>query len=166
MGSAVVRNLVERGRVVRVLLEPGASTRSLDALPPDKLERRTLDICDAPSIPRALDGCDVLYRLAAVQKVWLPDPSIIYRVNVEGTASMMLAAQKVGLSKIVYTSSIAAIGVRKDTKLIDETARFNYYDEADHYILSKHLAELAVPCTPLDETIERAARRFRDCGMA
>jgi dihydroflavonol-4-reductase len=144
LGSAVVRKLIERGRGVRVLIEPGAPTRNLDALPQDRMERRTVDISDAPAVAAALDGCDVLYHLAAVYKVWLPDPSIIYRVNVEGTTNVMLAAQKLGLSKIVYTSSIAAIGVRKDSSPIDETVAFNYYDQANHYILSKHLAERIV----------------------
>jgi len=141
IGSAVVRKLVERDRTVRVLLEPGASTRNLDALPPDRLERRTVDICDRGTLLTALDGCDVLYHLAAIYKTWLPDPSIIYRVNVEGTTNVMLAAQKLGLSKIVYTSSIAALGVRGDGKLIDESVPFNYYDGANHYILTKYLSE-------------------------
>jgi dihydroflavonol-4-reductase len=144
IGSAVVRKLLERGRDVRVLLEPGATTRNLDALPQDRMERRTLDITDASAVTPALEGCDVLYHLAAVYKVWLRDPAIIYRVNVEGTTNVMLAAQGLGLSKIVYTSSIAAVGVRKDAGPIDETVAFNYYDQANHYILSKHLAERIV----------------------
>jgi dihydroflavonol-4-reductase len=49
-----------------------------------------------------------------------------------------------GLSKIVYTSSIAALGVRDDGKLIDENLAFNYYDGANHYILSKYLSERVV----------------------
>ncbi|MBI5532006.1 MAG: NAD-dependent epimerase/dehydratase family protein [Deltaproteobacteria bacterium] len=141
IGSAVVRKLVERERVVRVLLEPGASTRNLDPLPQELIERRTVDICDREALLAALDGCDVLYHLAAVYKDWLPDPSLVYRVNVEGTTHVLLAAQKLGLSKIVYTSSIAALGVRGDGKLIDESTAFNYFDGANHYILTKYLAE-------------------------
>jgi dihydroflavonol-4-reductase len=144
IGSAVVRKLIQQQRDVRVLLQPGAPTRNLDELPQERLERVTVDVCDGAAVRKALQGCDVLYHLAAIYKVWLPDPSIIYRVNVEGTTQVMLAARDLGLSKIVYTSSIAALGITGGERLIDEAVPFNYYSEANHYILSKYLAERVV----------------------
>jgi len=140
IGSAVVRKLLERGRHVRAVLEPGANTRNLDSLG-GPLERVTADVCSYDAMRRALDGCDTLYHLAAVYRTWLPDPSVIYRVNIDGTTSTLLAARDAQLSKIVYTSSIAAIGLRADGALSDESLGFNYYRDANDYILSKYLSE-------------------------
>lgn len=140
IGSAVVRKLVERGRSVRALVEPGAPTKNIDALGA-KVERVTVDVCDGAAMERALSGCDALYHLAAIYRTWLPDPSILYRVNIEGTTNTLLAAEKAKVGRIVYTSSIAAVGLREDGRPSDETTEFNHWDVANDYILSKHLSE-------------------------
>ena len=141
IGSAVVRKLLADGRRVRVLLEPSASTRNLDDLPASQIERVTVDVCDYDGMARALDGVGAYYHLAAVYKLWLPDPSLIYRVNIEGTTTSLLAAGAAGVPKIVYTSSIAAVGIRADGAPSDETVDFNLYDVANDYILTKMLSE-------------------------
>lgn len=141
IGSAVVRKLVRDGRKVRALLEPSASTRNLDDLPASQVERVTVDVCDYEGMARALDGVSAYYHLAAVYKLWLPDPSLIYRVNLEGTTTSLLAAGAAGVQKIVYTSSIAAIGLRPDGAPSDETVAFNLFDVANEYVLTKMLSE-------------------------
>ncbi len=107
IGSSVVRKLLARGKEVRCYLEPGAKTTNLDGL---DVERVGGDVNDRDAIAEALKGCDTLYHLAAIYAIWLPDPSLMYRVNVEGSKTVLWAAYKAGLSKVVYTSSIAAVG--------------------------------------------------------
>src|SRR5688572_21430938 len=107
IGSAVVRRLLEQGRRVRALVEPGAVTTNLDDLPSDRVERVTVDVCDLDGMTRALDGAQAFYHLAAIYKVWTPDPRAIYRVNLEGTTVAMLAAQRARVARMIYTSSIA-----------------------------------------------------------
>ena len=141
IGSAVVRKLVADGRRVRALVEPSASTRNLDDLPASQVERVAVDVCDYDGMARALEGASAYYHLAAIYKVWLPDPSLIYRVNVEGTTTSLLAAGAAGVPKIVYTSSIAAVGLRPDGAPSDETVDFNLYDVANEYVLTKMLSE-------------------------
>ncbi len=142
IGSAVVRALVAAGRPVRALCEPGASTRNLDALPAGAaVERVMVDVCDLDGMTRALAGCSAYYHLAAVYRVWNPDPRLIYRVNVEGTTTALLAAQAAGVGRVVYTSSIAAVGLHPDGRPSDETVAWNLHDIADEYILTKHLSE-------------------------
>ncbi len=138
IGSAVVRHLLADGRRVRALVEPGANPQNLDGL---DVERVTVDICDHHKMTRALDGCEAYYHLAAIYKVWLPDPDPIYRVNLEGTMAALFAAQRAEVKRIVYTSSIAAVGLRNDGVPSDETVPFNLYDVANEYILTKHLSE-------------------------
>jgi dihydroflavonol-4-reductase len=141
IGSAVVRRLVADGRKVRALVEPSGSTRNLDEFPAAQVERVVVDVCDYEGMARALDGVSAYYHLAAVYKVWLPDPSLIYRVNIEGTTTSLLAAQAAGVPKIVYTSSIAAIGLRADGAPSDETVAFNLHAIANEYVLTKMLSE-------------------------
>lgn len=139
IGSAVVRALLAQGREVRVLLEPGASTGNLDELP--SVDRVTVDVVNGPAMTRALRGCEALYHLAAVYKLWAPDPELIYRVNLEGTTATLLAAQSAGVRRVVYTSSIAAVGLRDDGGLSDEGTAFNLWPIANPYIATKHLSE-------------------------
>src|SRR5712664_2746431 len=70
IGSAVVRRLVADGRRVRALVEPGAPTRNLDALPRDAVERVEVDVCDLAGMKRALDGVSAYYHLAAIYRLW------------------------------------------------------------------------------------------------
>ena len=107
----------------------------------------------------ALSGAEALYHLAAVYKLWLKDRELIYRVNNEGTTSTLLAAQAAGVKRIVYTSSIAAVGLVEGSEhaqpsgsgLADETTRFNLFDIANDYILTKWQSE-------------RIAMRFAEAG--
>ncbi|MFO0761579.1 MAG: NAD-dependent epimerase/dehydratase family protein [Byssovorax sp.] len=141
IGSAVVRKLLAAGRPVRALVEPGASTINLDDLPRGQVERITVDVCDQKAMTRALEGCSAYYHLAAIYRTWLPDPSVIYRVNIEGTTASLLAAQAAKVQKVVYTSSIAAVGLRDDGSPSDETDAFNLYGIANEYLLTKMLSE-------------------------
>ena len=121
IGSAVVRRLLADGRRVRALIEPQASTKNLDDLPEDRLERVTVDVGDLAGMRRALEGAGAYYHLAAIYKVWMKDPSILYRVNIEGTTTSLLAARDAGVGRVVYTSSIAAVGRRPDGSPSDES---------------------------------------------
>lgn len=144
IGSAVVRRLVAAGRRVRALVEPGADTKNLDALRAEaaaRVERVVVDVCDRPAMAHALAGCSAYYHLAAIYRQWMRDRAPIYWVNVEGTTASLLAAREAGVQRIVYTSSIAAIGLRDDGVPSDESVAFNLYDIASDYILTKHLSE-------------------------
>src|SRR5215471_16812690 len=118
IGSSVVRKLLGRGRAVRAYLKPGESTRNLDGL---DVEIVYGDVNDRAAVGRAVEGCDVLYHLAAIYSFWMPDRSLIYEVNVEGSKTVLWAAYKANLRKVVFTSSIAAIGARSDDGPADET---------------------------------------------
>jgi len=148
IGSAVVRKLLAQGRSVRCLVEPGANTTNLEGLPVDRV---TVDVTDGAGMRKALDGCETLFHLAAIYKTWLPDEEVIYRVNVEGTVATLLAAQQARLKKIVYTSSIAAVGL-VEGGLADETTKFNLFEIANPYILTKWQSE-------------RVAMRFAESGL-
>jgi dihydroflavonol-4-reductase len=151
IGSAVVRRLLAQRREVRALVEPGADRQNLESLG-RSVEQVEVDVCDSAGMLRALSGCSALYHLAAVYKTWTPDPHHLYRVNIEGTTNALLAAERAKVSRVVFTSSIAAVGLRADGQPSDETVAFNLYELANEYILSKHLSE-------------RIALRFAAAGL-
>lgn len=139
IGSAVVRQLLARGREVRVMLaprEPDDNVRGLE------VETVRADLLDRGAVAAAMAGCDVVYHLAAIYSLWLPDESLIYQVNVEGTKNVLFAALRAGVRRVVHTSSIAAIGVPPEGELADERFRFNHWAGGNAYIRSKYLSDL------------------------
>lgn len=138
IGSAVVRRLLARGTSVVAFAEPGASLANLDGLDVEIIEG---NILDPEALKRGMKGCDAVFHLAAIYKLWLPDNKLMYDVNVEGTKNVMFAALDAGAERVVHTSSIAAVGLSEDGQLSDETTEFNYWDMANHYIRSKWLSE-------------------------
>ena len=104
IGSAVVRKLLQGGRDVRAIIQPGASTTALDEVEVQcnrRVDRVFADVTDIAATTRAFEGCESLYHLAAVYKTWMSDPTPMYEVNVEGTTSILLAAQKARVRRIV-----------------------------------------------------------------
>jgi dihydroflavonol-4-reductase len=141
IGSSVVRRLLERGKQVRCYVEPGAKTSNLDGL---DVEIVVGDVNDRDAIAKALKGVDTLYHLAAIYAIWLKDPALMYRVNVEGSKTVLWAAYKANLSKVVYTSSIAAVGHRPDGSPSTEDDQFGEreWEDGNAYIRSKWLSEV------------------------
>ena len=106
VGSALVRELINGGREVKVLTGPGADTRNIDGL---NVEPVYGDLRNKDSLQAALRGCDVLYHTAAYYSLWDKDKKLIYDINVNGTRNILEAAQ--GLKKIVYTSTVGCVGL-------------------------------------------------------
>jgi dihydroflavonol-4-reductase len=107
IGSHVVRRLLKEKVRVRCLLR-GASKRSnLDGL---EVSYVIGDLQDTPSLQMALKDCDTLFHIAADYRLWVRHPEEMDRINVEGTRQLLQAAGDAGLKKIVYTSSVAAVG--------------------------------------------------------
>jgi dihydroflavonol-4-reductase len=141
LGSAVARLLLAEGRALRALVRVGSDTKNINDL---DVERVTGDLTDAASLKAALKGCDALYHVAADYRLWIPRPKEIYDINVEGTRSLMRAAGEAGVARIVYTSSVAVLGLHKDGAPADEDLPVRLGDMTGHYKRSKFLAEAVV----------------------
>jgi dihydroflavonol-4-reductase len=107
LGSHVARVLAEQGAELRLLVRSTSDLRNLEGLNADRV---TGDLRDAASIEKALSGCDVVFHVAADYRLWVRDPGQMYRSNVEGTRSLLEAARKQGVRRVVYTSSVATMG--------------------------------------------------------
>jgi len=141
VGAALVRRLLARGEPVRVLVRAGADTRNLDGL---AVEHAIGDLTDAQSLKRALRGCSALYHAAADYRLWVPDPETMHRANVDGTVTLMRAAAEAGAARIVYTSSVATLGLNADATPADEDTPSTLAEMVGPYKRTKFLAEQRV----------------------
>src|SRR6267142_2433887 len=138
IGANIVRELLAAGAGVRVLARAGGDRRALDGV---KVEIAEGDLLDAASVRRAVTGVQQVYHVAADYRLWTPDPAALYRANVEGTRGVLEAAGQAGVSRVVYTSSVGALGIPKDGSPGTETSPVTLADMVGDYKRSKFLAE-------------------------
>jgi dihydroflavonol-4-reductase len=141
VGAAVARALLARGREVRVLLRPSSDRRNVDGL---AVDRRVGTLEDIPSLKAALVGCKALYHVAADYRLWVRDPGAMYAANVDGTRQLMEAALEAGVERVVYTSSVATLGLLADGVPANEDVPSRLEDMVGPYKRSKFLAEQTV----------------------
>jgi dihydroflavonol-4-reductase len=140
VGSAVARALIEMGHDVRVLARPNSDRRNLVDLSTEVAEG---SLEDALSLVRAVAGCRYLFHVAADYRLWVTDPAPMFRTNVEGTRVLMRAALDAGVERVVYTSSVATLGLVPDGPANEETPS-NVEDMIGPYKRSKFQAEEVV----------------------
>jgi dihydroflavonol-4-reductase len=141
VGAAVARALVASGWQLRGLTRTTSDLRNLAGLPSEMV---TGDLREASSYAGALEGCEVLFHVAADYRLWAPDPDDLYAINVEGTRGLLQAAERAGVQKIVYTSSVATLRLVGDGTIADESSVATLPDMIGHYKRSKFLAEQVV----------------------
>lgn len=141
VGSAVARDLLRHGYNVRVLVRATSNLRNLADIP---VETVVGDLTDPASLERALQDCGALFHVAADYRLWTRHPAALYQANVDGTVNLMTAALAAGVGRIVYTSSVATLGLNADGSPADEQTPVCLADMIGHYKRSKYLAEEAV----------------------
>lgn len=141
IGGAVVRVLLKTGVEVRVLARRESDFTNLH---PFRIDGTYGDLRDKNSLRQALAGCQHLYHVAAHYALWARNPSIFYDVNVAGTKNLMEAARDAGTERIVYCSTIGAIGLPPGGGLGTEETPVSLDQMAGHYKRSKYLAEQEV----------------------
>src|SRR5438552_6265900 len=137
IGSAVTRQLLARGHAVRVLARRGGDRRNIADLPVEVAEG---DLRDPEARRRALVGIRDLFHVAADYRLWVRDAAAMYATNFDATVALMRAAADAGVSRIVYTSSVATMGYRSDDTPGDETTPVSIDDMIGPYKRSKFLA--------------------------
>lgn len=141
VGSAVARVLRDRGHSLRLLVRPGGDRRNVAGLPAELAEG---DLRDAASLAAAVAGCRYVVHVAADYRLWVPDPAPMLAANVDGTRALLLAAASAGAERIVYCSSVAALGLVGDGTPGTEDTPVHLDGIVGAYKRSKYLAEQAV----------------------
>ena len=138
VGGHLVRALLDRGHEVRCLARAESRLDNLDGL---AVEIVTGDLTDREAVRRAVAGSDQVYHCAADYRLYVPDPERMYASNVDGTGNVLQAAADHGVARIVYTSTVGALGLNPSGDPADETTPVSLEAMVGHYKRSKFLAE-------------------------
>ena len=141
VGAAVVRALAARGEPVRALVRPGSNTLNRDELPAEIVRG---DITDPATLVPAARGCSAVFHVAADYRLWVPDEDAMYATNVDGSVKVLESAATAGVERMVYTSSVAVLGINADGQPANEQTPVAESDMIGPYKRSKFLAERAV----------------------
>lgn len=138
LGSHVARALADQGADLRLLVRPTSKLRNIEGL---KAETATGELRDAGSLEIAMAGCETVFHVAADYRLWVNDPAEMYQSNVGGTRSVLEAARKNGIRRVVYTSSVATVGFTSNGHPANEESPVALADMIGHYKRSKFMAE-------------------------
>ncbi|MEJ2265693.1 MAG: NAD-dependent epimerase/dehydratase family protein [Anaerolineales bacterium] len=138
IGGAVVRHLIDAGHSVRALVRPTSDTQQLDGLPAERLMG---DLSELDSLRSGIAGCDWVFHVAALYSYWGHPWEDFYQANVLGTRNVLEVAKDADLRRIIYTSSIAALGINQDGSPANEKTFSSLEDRIGGYQRSKFLAE-------------------------
>jgi dihydroflavonol-4-reductase len=150
VGSALVRKLAAEGSTVRALVRSGSPRAHLDGFDLEFVEG---DMRDAGAVRTAMAGIRQVFHVAADYRLWARDPNEIYAANVEGTRNIMREALQACVERIVYTSSVATIALRKDGAPADESIGLSVADGVGAYKRSKIAAERLVEAMVAEENL-------------
>tara|TARA_E500000331_G_scaffold170436_1_gene164856 strand:- start:1010 stop:1999 length:990 start_codon:yes stop_codon:yes gene_type:complete len=150
VGSAVLRQLLFAGHDVRVLARPKSDRRNLEGL---ECEIAEGDLNEPGSLRAAVRGCENLFHVAADYRLWTPDPTELYRTNGAATVDLFRAAADAGVTRMLYTSSVATLGINPDGIPSDETTPVSVDNMVGHYKRSKFLGEEAVSALVRDDEL-------------
>jgi dihydroflavonol-4-reductase len=138
VGAAVARLLLAKGHNLRVLSRPNNDRRNLQGLDVEIVEG---DLGNADTYRAALKGCANLFHVAADYRIWVPDAAAMNRINIDGTRALMLGALDAGVNRVVYTSSVATLGLHADGTPANENSPVSFTNMVGVYKQSKYLAE-------------------------
>lgn len=137
VGANLVRLLLKENYQVRALVRKNADLTNVKNLDIELVEGSV----DDENLAEKMSGCDYLFHVAALYSLWRKDKDLLYKTNVLGTKNVFSSARKAGIKRTVYTSSVAAIGVRKDGVLADESYQSPVEDLVGNYKKSKYYGE-------------------------
>jgi dihydroflavonol-4-reductase len=142
VGQHLVRLLSEKGEQVRALYNSREPNAELKALP--GIEWMHCNLLDIYAIEEAMNGVDEVYHCAAIVSYNRRDRERMLHFNIESTANIVNQALEQGIRKLVYVSSVAALGMGVNGAEITEEEQWEENKYSSVYGLSKHLAELEV----------------------
>jgi dihydroflavonol-4-reductase len=138
VGGHVARAYAAEGASMRLLTRSSSNLSGIEGI---AAETVVGDLRQPEALRSALSGCDVLVHVAADYRLWVRDPNEMYAANVYGTRELLKLAREVGVSRVVYTSSVATMGFKTDATIVDEATPVSLANMIGHYKRSKFLAE-------------------------
>ena len=141
VGSSLAIALHQKGHDVRILRREHSDLRAIGST---NVEHCIGDVRDRESLRKAISGCSVVFHTAAVISHWRKERELMFETNIVGTKNVVDTCLELGVHRLVYTSSVSAVGFRSDGKPADETTEFNWGPYDIGYRISKSRAEQEV----------------------
>jgi dihydroflavonol-4-reductase len=138
VGSHVARACAAAGAELRLLTRKTSNLAGLEGL---RATTVVGDLRQPEALRSALAGCDALVHVAADYRLWVRDPEEMHAANVAGTRELLRLARESGVQRVVYTSSVATMGFKRETTIVDEATPVSVDEMIGHYKRSKFLAE-------------------------
>ncbi len=138
VGSHVARAYANSGAELRLLTRSSSNLAAIEGMAAEVV---TGDLLEPESLRSAVAGCEAVVHVAADYRLWVRDPKSMYAANVDGTRELLRIALEVGVRRVVYTSSVATMGFKKDGTIVDENSAVSVEDMIGHYKRSKYLGE-------------------------
>jgi nucleoside-diphosphate-sugar epimerase len=136
LGANLLRRVLCDGAEVRVLLRPDSDNSTVDGL---AVERVYGDLRDPQSLAQAVRGCSQIYHTAAMVALHNRRQEI-FENNVIGTRNLLRTAREAGVSKVVVSGSLSAVG-HDPNRPSDESMPFNPFEDHIPYAFSKACVE-------------------------
>lgn len=150
VGAAVARALIARGDRVVLLARKNSPRGNIEGLDAEVVIG---DLRDVASLEDALRGAEKLYHVAADYRLWAPDPNEIIEANRIGVGNIMSAALSAGVSRIIYTSSVATLKLNVEGRPVDESSPASPDQAIGAYKKSKTIAERLVEKMILEQDL-------------
>jgi dihydroflavonol-4-reductase len=138
VGSHVARACAAAGAELRLLTRKTSNLAGLEGL---RATTVVGDLRQPEALRSALAGCDALVHVAADYRLWVRDPEEMHAANVAGTRELLRLARESGVQRVVYTSSVATMGFKREATIVDEATPVSVDEMIGHYKRSKFLAE-------------------------
>ena len=139
IGSHVARALAERGDELRLTVRDSTKTENLSDVEYDAVK---CDLLDRRQVRRAVRDVERVFHCAGSTSLKSSDADRLFEVNVIGTRNLLEECMRAGVERVVYTSSVAAIGPAEAGSRADETQLFTAGRLGIPYVNSKHEAEV------------------------
>ena len=144
LGSYIIRELIQKGYSVRAIRRGNKLPFWIDPSVLAKVEWVEGDILDVVSLEEAMEGIDTVIHSAAIVSFVKKDRKQMYQVNVSGTTNVVNMALEKRVRRMVYISSVAALGRTRTGGHVNEEKKWEESKVNTHYARSKYKAELEV----------------------
>ncbi len=144
LGAYIIKELIEKGHTVRAIRRTTKLPFFISSSLFEKVEWVEGDILDVNSLEVAMEGIDTVIHSAAVVSFIKNERKNMYHVNVDGTANVVNIALEKNVRRIIYISSVAALGRTAGGGHVDEEKKWEESKVNTHYAKSKYKGEIEV----------------------
>jgi nucleoside-diphosphate-sugar epimerase len=142
VGSHLIKQLAAAKKTVRAIYRNSPPVWANQLA--NEVQWVQADILDVVALEEAMQGVTQVYHCAAVVSFQPNSKHQMHQTNVQGTANLVNACLNAGVKKLVYVSSVAALGRIREDKPIDETMNWTPETSNSEYGKTKYLAEMEV----------------------